>query len=732
MFTDIVGYTALMGSDEEKAFEVLRKNRSIQRPIINKYNGKWLKEMGDGILASFNTASEAVRCAIEIQQSIKNEGIELRIGIHTGEVVFEGGDVLGDGVNVASRLEEMAEKGCIYVSGAVYKDIKNKAGINAEFISEKKLKNVEEPIKVYDVNIADLAASKTIRVQSELKRTKSKSHVIGVIGIVILVILIWKFIPSNNVSIQSQETTSDISIAVIPFWNDSPDPDNDYFCKGMEVDIRSHLSTISNLQVEPRLSVEKYRQNPEIDLKTIAEELNVKYIVTGSARKIGDDVKLIVELIDANNLITIWDDDYNGSYSDELLTFQSITARKIALELDAVLTPEEELGIDQLPTSDMMAYDFMMRGRNELYGYWHSRNTKQLKLAHKLIDKALEIDPQYRDAIGAKGGLYIAEGDYDSAYIFANRILDLNPESAQGYGALGEYYRFVGNGKAAIENYELALKYYKGSEYILKSHIESVLGELYYYNNNDYQKGMLYIQKSINDADSFTYANRGRLGLIYISLGDYEKADKYNMGMLKETGRGLCWGIWNISMSYTAQGRYKKAINFLDSICSITVCESSCTRQLFWNYVLTEQFDQAEDLFKQYSDIQIDMFEWDSILLAFTYKELNKHQEAKTILNSRKTSLQDNLSQSKDWFTYIRISMIHALLDEKEKSMQYLSSAVELGIKYGWHDFLPICPIYKEYWDDPDFKVLVKRSQEERAVKRKQVDEMIERGEINL
>jgi adenylate cyclase len=136
MFTDIVGYTALMGSDEDNAFQLLRKNRDLQRPLIKKYRGEWLKEMGDGILASFHTASDAVRCAGEIQHEAKKVGIPLRIGIHEGEVVFEGGDVLGDGVNIASRLQESAEEGCITISGSVYRDIKNKKGIKAEFIEE--------------------------------------------------------------------------------------------------------------------------------------------------------------------------------------------------------------------------------------------------------------------------------------------------------------------------------------------------------------------------------------------------------------------------------------------------------------------------------------------------------------------------------------------------------------------------------------------------------------------
>ena len=152
MFTDIVGYTALMGKDEDLAFQMLRKNRNIHKPVIKKFYGEWLKEMGDGILASFESASDAVRCASEIQFLAKKEGVPLRIGIHEGEVVFEDGDVLGDGVNLASRLQESAEEGCIVVSGAVYKNVKNKKDIITEFIREESFKNVEEPEKIYLVN----------------------------------------------------------------------------------------------------------------------------------------------------------------------------------------------------------------------------------------------------------------------------------------------------------------------------------------------------------------------------------------------------------------------------------------------------------------------------------------------------------------------------------------------------------------------------------------------------
>ena len=152
MFTDIVGYTALMGEDERKAFDLLKKNRQLQKPFIEKFNGTWIKEIGDGVLASFHTVIDAVMCATEIQKacSIIND-LKLRIGIHLGDVVFEDKDVFGDGVNIASRLQALAPIGGIWISESVYQNVSNKKAIRTKFIREEVLKNVKEPVKVYEV-----------------------------------------------------------------------------------------------------------------------------------------------------------------------------------------------------------------------------------------------------------------------------------------------------------------------------------------------------------------------------------------------------------------------------------------------------------------------------------------------------------------------------------------------------------------------------------------------------
>ena len=156
MFTDIVGYTALMGKDEQEAFALLNKNREIQKPIIEHYNGVLIKEIGDGILASFHSVSDAALCATDIQNACRNEpGLQLRIGIHLGEVVFEDNDVFGDGVNIASRLQSLAPAGSIWVSESVHNNVVNKKGIETRFVRKEILKNVKEPVRIYEIRLKD-------------------------------------------------------------------------------------------------------------------------------------------------------------------------------------------------------------------------------------------------------------------------------------------------------------------------------------------------------------------------------------------------------------------------------------------------------------------------------------------------------------------------------------------------------------------------------------------------
>ena len=230
MFTDIAGYTTLMGEDEEKAFALLGKNRTVQRPIIEKYNGIWIKELGDGVLSSFHTVIDAVLCAGAIQQACSAiEGLKLRIGIHLDDVIFENQDVFGDGVNIASRLQALAPIGGIWISEAVHKSVSNKKGINSKFVHEEILKNVREPVRIYEVNIEHQVWTET---------------------------LINK--PATDYSRHSHEK----SVAVLPFVNMSNDPEQDFFGDGIAEEIINSLVHLKILKLPAEPPLSNLREKP--------------------------------------------------------------------------------------------------------------------------------------------------------------------------------------------------------------------------------------------------------------------------------------------------------------------------------------------------------------------------------------------------------------------------------------------------------------------------------------
>jgi len=196
MFTDIVGYTKLMGEDEQRAIRLLDENLAIQKPLIEQHQGKLLKEMGDGLLASFNSAIEAVKCAIEIQDKLKDEPeLNISVGIHIGDILFRDGDILGDGVNIASRIESLASSGEILVSESVYDCIKNQAGIHSEFVKEETLKNVVEPVKIYKVSAENFEQERILDSVTPTTYIRSKTtkpfnkRLAGVVSIGAIIIL---------------------------------------------------------------------------------------------------------------------------------------------------------------------------------------------------------------------------------------------------------------------------------------------------------------------------------------------------------------------------------------------------------------------------------------------------------------------------------------------------------------------------------------------------------------
>ena len=402
--------------------------------------------MGDGVLASFATVTDAVYCAKEIQKTCQDDSeLNLRIGIHQGEVVFDGEDVFGSGVNIASRIEPLSAVGGILVTEAVHNNLANKKDVESTYAGEKQLKNVKKPVKVYQVQVDGVEATEPTRT-TVVDSEESKSISLRMIGFTSLAIIVALVLTYFFYSQQSEEETQagpteviNKSIAVLPFINDSPDPDNEYFCNGMFEEIITHIQKIADLKVKSRTSVEQYR-NPTQGIKFIGSELGVAFLVEGSVRKVGDNLRITAQLIDAKTGDPLWAETYDGKYTDKIFEFQSNIAKQVAGSLSAVITPDEEEVIDKIPTTDIAAYDLYIRANHERWIHVMTGEDKHAKTAHDLFDKALRVDPNYLMAIVGKGQTFLSEQKRDSAFIYAERAIVLDQEFNRGYGLKGECY----------------------------------------------------------------------------------------------------------------------------------------------------------------------------------------------------------------------------------------------------------------------------------------------------
>lgn len=399
MFTDIVGYTALMGNDEEKAFTILNKNRALQRPIIEQYNGRWIKELGDGVMASFNTVSDAVQAAIKIQkESVDVPNLQLSIGIHLGEVVFENEDVFGDGVNIAARIQAFAIPDSIYISEAIQNNISNKKGIETRFVKQEKLKNVASPIRIYEVVMA--------HQKDSLKLSET-----------------------------SLQESSGKSIAVLPFVNMSNDPDQDYFCDGLSEEIIDALSQLNNLRVIARTSAFSFK-GKNIDVREIGKTLGVKTLLEGSVRKSGNRLRITTKLVSVADGSHLWTNRYDRELED-IFSIQEDIATNVATELKGFLTSQEKEVIRPQKTS-IEAYQYFLKGVELFHelAVWQSKT---------MFEKAIKIDPSYAPAHAGLSDVLaqIYEwhgGDHNDLLLAENhceKALSLNPNMAESHSSYG-------------------------------------------------------------------------------------------------------------------------------------------------------------------------------------------------------------------------------------------------------------------------------------------------------
>ena len=419
LFADIEGYSAMMNTDEQDGLRRLAHFQSTLANLLQKYNGQQVKDLGDGSLCVFSSAVEAVHCAKELQIILRsNPKVPLRIGLHLGDIVFEGNHVFGDGVNIASRIESMGVAGCVFFSENIYTMVRSQKELTIKSLGQFDFKNIEDSTTVYALANEGFPVPLKSKIVGKFKEKKSGFN-LNQLALIIALIAAVTFIYFQNTNNQPIKPNLSLavagipnnSIAILPFDNLSADKENDYFSEGIHDDLLTHVSKMSDMKVISRTSVLQYKDNKP-PLQEIALALGVAHIMEGSVRQSGNQVRINVQLIKAATDDHLWSEIYDRELtSSNLFEIQTEIAKEIALALKANISPDLEMVMTEKPTENIEAYKDYLKGRQLL----EVSTPESITKAKIHLENAIEKDPDFALAYVMLGEVHYKLPEYTSA-----------------------------------------------------------------------------------------------------------------------------------------------------------------------------------------------------------------------------------------------------------------------------------------------------------------------------
>jgi adenylate cyclase len=455
-----------MGDNEEATVRTLSAHRKIIDGLIDQHHGRFVNSAGDSVLAEFPSVVNAVECAVEIQTTLKVENVslpaerqmEFRIGVNLGDVVVDGEQIYGDGVNVAARLESLAQPGGINVSGSVHEQIGSRLPLSYEDLGEQQVKNIAKPVRVFRV-VSEAGTPSPRKAQ----RVRKKYLRRGAFSIAGLAIIAAAMVLIQHVSFKTPHTSASIppaqspaltlpdkpSIVVLPFTNLSRDHEQEYFSDGITDDLITDLSRLPGLFVIARTSSFTYKGKPA-KLQDVGKELGVKYVLQGSVRKAGGQVRITVQLADASSGAELWAERYNRSLRD-VFAVQDEIVRRIVTTLNLQLNLAQQGIVIPRSTENLEAYDDVLRGTEYLFSFTKSGNTK----ARQMFERAIKLDPKYAAAYVLWGHNYYLAGNLEpnglkQALHMEQQALALDDSLSAAHSALALIYEAEGQNDQAV------------------------------------------------------------------------------------------------------------------------------------------------------------------------------------------------------------------------------------------------------------------------------------------
>ncbi len=536
---DVVGYSRLMGEDEVSTVRTLETYRKVMSDLIEQFRGRVVDSPGDNLLSEFFSVVDAVQCAVEIHEVIRAKNEELpedrrmlfRIGVNLGDVIEEGDRIYGDGVNIAARLEGLAEAGGICISGSAHEQIKNKLALGYEYIGEHTVKNIAEPLKVYRIPMGPKGAFPKEGDEKGATLRKWRWTALSATGAVIVIIgalAIWYF------SFRQAPVVSDVeeapkTIAVLPFDDLSPEKDQEYFVLGLSEEILNSISKISGLHVTSKTSSFAFK-NTDKTIKEIAEILGRQYILEGSVRKAGNSLRITTQLIHVADDRHLWSETYDRELKD-IFDIQENIAKSVADKLKLTLEAFSILG----GTDNIGAYEFYLKAKGK-------GDEANLSGALELLDEAIVLDPEFALAWAYKAHMHFLlnlDGpasrsieEADACIRAAQKSIELEPNLGDAYISLGWIKMSKNEWLEAEHNYRMALELLNES---LSGDHQDILP--FYFAVGKFKRAHEILEEMrLNDP-----INQGFLGWYYVTyglLGDRHRAEEEYQSRNKTMSKG--------------------------------------------------------------------------------------------------------------------------------------------------------------------------------------------------
>ena len=568
---DVKGYSKLMGDDDESTVNTITAYRRIIADLIKHHQGRVVDTPGDNILAEFSGALNAVNSAIEIQQRLaiengklpSNRRMDFRVGINLGDVLHKDERIYGDGVNVAARIESLADPGGISISRGVFDQVKKKAHQGFEYMGEHEVKNISEPVRIYRVLLGEEFEGKIIGEPSG-RKTKLKKPYAIVIALLLICSagLLWIFYPEQNqiepasIDKMALPLPDEPSIIVFPFKNLSDDVNQDYFCDGLTMDIIASLSKVPDLFVIARDTTFTFKGNP-LNIKQVAEKMGVRYVLHGSVRKSENRIRITAFLTDAIKGNNLWAERYDRDLKDTFALQDDITMN-VLTALQVELTEGEKIRVLTKSTDNLDAYQKWMKGRNHLLRF----NIEDNLIGRQLLEEAISLDPKFTSAYVDLAWTHIMEIYYGAskspkdsvgkASALAQKAANLDQKSPFAQSLLGviltikkQYKEAIAQGEKAVSlspNYSLA---------------QAQLGRTLMY-AGQYEEALGWFKKAIRldpiPKNWFLTAK----GICLVHIGQYEEAVKEFKTVIDRNPKDLT-NLIRLTMAYSLWGREEDA-----------------------------------------------------------------------------------------------------------------------------------------------------------------------------